>query len=248
MKQKNINEKSTSLGRTKVYFENRYEKPKHYFKLQASQIQSYLKNKVKCSLLDVGSATGEYSHYLKKQFPDLDITNLEHDKKLVELGRAKVDNCKFVWGNAENMDMFETNSFDIVTMNGVLTIFDDFTLSINECIRVVKDKGIVLILSHFNHFPIDALVKWRYSGDVTDWNRGYNLISIKSLENFFSQHPQIKSWEFKKFILPFDLPKHTDDTIRAWTENNYNKERVFRNGLQMELNMQFLKLNTKKNQ
>ncbi|MGB0383238.1 MAG: class I SAM-dependent methyltransferase [Ardenticatenaceae bacterium] len=201
-------------------------------------MESVVKSSPECSLLDIGGASGEFSYYLKKRFSHLDVTALDYDQKLVEHGKAKVGHyLHFVQGDANRMDMFHDLQFDLVTMIGVLSIFDDFTLSLSECIRLAQKK--VFVVAQFNEYPIDALIRWRYSGDQSSYNRGYNLFSKKSIGSFLAQHDRVSKWGFNKFELPFDLPQRPKDLIRSWTELDKEGGRIFRNGL-MIINLEIL--------
>ena len=74
-----------------------------------------------------------------------------------------------------------------------------------------------------------------------DYNRGYNLFSKKSVSAFLDAHEKVKKWKYEKFMIPFDLEKQSDP-IRTWTEKDHDGQRVFRNGLQMEINLQILEI------
>lgn len=134
---------------------------------------------------------------------------------------------------------FRDRQFDLVTMIGVMSIFDDFKPSLGECIRVAKKGAYVFVVGVFNEFPVDALIRWRYSGEAGVWNPGHNLFSKKSVSGFLEQQAKVGGWHFEKFTLPFDLAAQAAP-IRSWTEFDKDGNRVFKNGLQMELNFQIL--------
>lgn len=225
--------------RTEVYLEDRYEKPKYLFTVLGDKLQGLIAGKAGSSLLDVGSASGEFAYYVKSRFPQLDITCLEYDRVLHERAQARVKNCRFVQGDANHMAMFAEKQFAFTTMIGVLSIFDDFQPSLHECIRVTADRGAVIIVTQFNEYPVDALIRWRYSGDQGQFNPGLNLFSKKSIAEFLRHQKRVDKWEFEKFVLPFDLPKQTD-VIRTWTEFGADGNRILKNGLQMEINLHIL--------
>jgi len=237
------NEVKARYKRTKVYLEDRYEKPKHMFVVMADKIAPQIDGKSQTSLLDVGGATGEFVYYLHKRFPDLKVSCLEYDSKLVSRGRERLPTCNFVTGDANNMDEFSNNQFNIVTMIGTMSIFNNFEPSLSECIRTAKPQGIIYVVGQFNDFPVDALIQWRYSNSTGPYNTGYNLFSKETISAFLTQEEKVTSWDFEKFSLPFDLKKQ-EDPIRTWTELNNQGERIFRNGI-MEINLQILQINLK---
>lgn len=224
--------------RTSVYLKDIQQKPKHLFTVIGDKIKDAIGKTQNSTLLDVGGASGDLAHYMVQRFPEIKVWCLDADKELIAHAKEKVKNCRFIIGDANNMVQLSDTSFDFVTMLGVLSIFDDFTPSLKECIRVTKKGGTIIVVSQFNDYPVDALVKWRYSGDSGAYNKGYNLFSKKTISAYLSSHNSVQKYSFEKFILPFDLPKQKDP-IRTWTEKNLFGRRIFRNGL-MEVNLQLL--------
>jgi len=125
--------------RTSVYQHIDYNNPKYLFTLLGDKIDSFIDSK-DFSLLDVGGASGAFCYYISKRFPQSSTTCLEYDEELCEIGKNQVP-CNFICGDAENMTAIKDNTYDIVTMIGVLSIFDDFKKSISECLRVVRRGG-----------------------------------------------------------------------------------------------------------
>ncbi|GAB5494612.1 MAG: class I SAM-dependent methyltransferase [Phototrophicaceae bacterium] len=237
--------KKADYKRTEVYLEDRYEKPKHMFKVIADKLDKTVAQFPEANILDVGGATGELAYFLKQQFPKTRLTCLDSDLELVERGQAKTENISFVHGDANDMSLFDDNSFEIVTMIGVMTIFDDFRLSLGECLRLAKNT--VMVISVFNEHDVDVLVKWRYSGDEGAWNPGYNMFSKKTVGDFLDANPHVSSWSFEKFLLPFKLERR-DDVVRTWTEERGEGIRILRNGVLPEVNLQILMIELDKNQ
>ncbi|MFA5093792.1 MAG: class I SAM-dependent methyltransferase [Candidatus Omnitrophota bacterium] len=232
----------SSYKRTEVYLSGRRIGPKHIFVVIGDKISQIVKDGV--SLLDVGGAAGELGGYMLQRFPCLKVSVLEYDKELFKAGKETNKGITFVNGDANKMNAFAEDAFNIVTMVGVMNIFDDFTLSLNECIRVCKKDGQVIVVSPFNEFPVDILVRWKYSGKG-DYNPGYNTFSKKTISDFLSMHPKVQSFAFEKFVLPFDLQKQ-EDPIRTWTEIGKDGGRVFKNAIG-EINLQILSIELKKN-
>ena len=242
----NDESKKSDYKRTEVYLEDRYEQPKHMFKVIADKLDKTIAQAPEANILDVGGATGELAYFLKKTFPNTSLTSLDSDLELVKRGQAMTENIDFVHGDANDMSSFEDNNFDIVTMIGVMTIFDDFRLSLGECLRLAKNT--VMVISVFNEHDVDVLVKWRYSGDEGSWNPGYNMFSKKTVGDFLDANPHVVSWSFEKFLLPFKLDRRDDDVVRTWTEERGEGIRILRNGVLPEVNLQILMIELDKNQ
>jgi len=107
-----------------------------------------------------------------------------------------------------------------------------------------SEGGVIIIVAQFNDYPVDAIVRWSYSGTAY-WNRGLNLFSKKTLDSFLEKNARaIREWNYERFFLPFDLKKQ-DDPIRTWTEKDSAGQRIFKNGLNMEINLQLLSIKLK---
>jgi len=226
-------------NKTHVYREVDYENEKYIFSVLGDKIEKIVSCRDRATLLDVGGASGAFCYYIGRRFfRKIDTICIEHDKELCQIGRGRVQGCSFICGDANHMDMIENDAVDIVAMIGVMTIFDDFKPSLSECLRVAKPGSNVFIFGQFNEYDIDVLVRYRYSNNDI-WNRGWNIFSKYSIDTFLRTRTDIENWRYEKFMLPFDLDKK-DDPIRSWTETNVRGERVFKNGLNLEINLQML--------
>lgn len=230
---------SAAYRRTHVYLDRGEAVPKHLFKTVGDKIAPFLSGADSSSLLDVGGAAGELVGYLSQRYPGLDATCLDNDQELLKRGAELFPESTFMQGDANDLKMLQDSQFDAVTMVGVLSIFDEFEPSLNECIRVTRKRGVILVVGQFNEYPVDVLSKWRYSDDHGKYNSGYNLFSKKSVSDFLISHSDVGVHDFEKFRLPFDLPRQ-DDPIRSWTELDRDGDRILVNGLQSEINLQLL--------
>ncbi len=217
-------------------YENRYTEPKHYFVLVADKIDAKMDGGG-FSLLDVGGEAGEFCLYLSRRFENTELACLDIDPILVEKGKKSVQGCRFVQGDANDLSMFDSSSFDFVALFGTLFIFDDFTIALNEAIRVAGKA--VYIVAQFNEYPVDILRRYRHASEKGGWRKGTNLFSKKSMSDFLGSHEKVETHDFDKFVLPFDLPK-TDEPLRSWTEIDGHGNRIIMNGMGRELNLQIL--------
>jgi ubiquinone/menaquinone biosynthesis C-methylase UbiE len=223
-------ETNSHYDRSTVYTEQRKE-PKHLFKVLGNKFEELISQGQRYSYLDVGGAAGELVDYFKQRFPSLEISCLEYDKKLYELGKERVKEVRFFNGDANDMNVFQDKQFNFVSMVGVMSIFDDFVPSLTESLRVAKDKGTVFVVGQFNEYAVDVLVRWRPSGNTGPYNPGRNLFSKKSVGDFLDGHARVASWNFEKFVLPFDLAPQKD-LARSWTELDKDGQRVFKSGIE----------------
>jgi SAM-dependent methyltransferase len=228
--------------RTHVYAAVDYENPKYLFQVLGDKLEAALGGRPRPRLLDVGGASGALAGYLKHRFPDAQCCSLDFDKELCDIGRQRVPGVDFIQGDANHMDLFEDHSFDAVTMVGTMSVFDTFEPSLSECLRLAVPGGSVIVAGQFNDQPVDALIRYRYHGEV-NWNSGYNLFSCKAVENFLDRHPDVTAYEFSPFELPFDLAPQ-QDSIRSWTERTADGRRELRNGLNLIINLKLLIIRT----
>ena len=229
----------TEYSRTDVYLGDTNAQPKYMFVRMADIIDKSMPKEGARSLLDVGAASGAFIRHMKACRPAWTFSGLDFDPKLIENARQLSPDVNFLVGDANQMDALATASFDVVTMIGTHSIFDDFRASFAECVRVAKLGGKVVITGLFNPYPVDALIYWRYGGKFDDaWHPGYNLFSKTSVAEFLERHPRVGGFAFELFNLPLDLNQR-EDVIRSWTETDSDGERYLRNGI-MPLNFETL--------
>jgi SAM-dependent methyltransferase len=221
----------TTYSRTEVYLGDTNAQPKYMFVRMAEIIGQSMPKEDARSLLDVGAASGAFLRYMKACCPAWTFTGLDFDPKLIENARQLSSDVNYLVGDANRMDALASSSFDVVTMIGTHSIFDDFRTSFAECIRVAKANGKVVVTGLFNNYPVDALIYWRYGGKFDDaWHPGYNLFSKASLAAFLESHPRVNGFAFEPFNFPLDLEPR-EDVIRSWTEKDSDGERYLRNGI-----------------
>jgi ubiquinone/menaquinone biosynthesis C-methylase UbiE len=64
-------------------------------------------------MLEVGTGSGFFTTFVEQEFPRAEITGIEYDPRLVELGQAKLRRATITQGNAEEL-LLPDGSFDIV--------------------------------------------------------------------------------------------------------------------------------------
>ena len=123
-------------------------------------------------------------------------------------------------------------SFDVITLLGVLSIFDDVEPALTNLIRWTKPNGKLFIHGMFNPENIDVFLKYRSSDDYGDqiFESGWNIISQNTIKNILNKNG-ITSFVFHKFDISIDIPKNVGDSVRSWTEQMDNGKRIITNGL-----------------
>lgn len=108
-------------------------------------IEKYLKPGMR--ILEIGAATGRYSHTLARMGYQVDAVELiQHN---IDIFKQKTQPGENVWihqGNAKNLDMFENQTFDITLLLGPmyhLFTVEEQRRALSEAIRVTKQGGIL---------------------------------------------------------------------------------------------------------
>ena len=226
---------NTSYNRASVYLEqtNELRKPKYMFECLYDLIEQDLPSpNAPFSLLDVGSAAGEFIYFAHGRFPSAQLTGVEFDCDLLLKSQELCPFAAFLNDDANHLRMVPDKSFDYIAMTGVLSVFDEFIPALSSCIRVARPGAQILITGIFNVHPIDCRIYWNYSRSKNETlNRGYNLFSMDSVSGYLAECSSVKSWEFRKFELPFELAPRISDPIRSWTETSSNGSLSLRNGI-----------------
>jgi SAM-dependent methyltransferase len=230
---------NAKYARTSVYA-GRPTEPKHLFKCVGERLKDAKLDRV----LDVGCAAGELLGYLTSVLPVKTAVGVDIDPMLTSLGKERYPHVDFETGSFLDNNVLASQTFDAITMVGVFSVFDDPKLVLDKTIHLTADGGKAVIVSIFNEFDVDVLIRWKYS-DKDNYNPGYNHFSKSTISQILSDNARVKGFSFEKFELPFDLAKNPDDPIRSWTEKDVNGKRILFNGLGMEINLQFLEINLK---
>ena len=108
-------------------------------------IQKYLKPGMR--VLEIGAATGRYSHTLARMGYEVDAVELvSHNIDIFNANTEAHENIRIYQGNAKNLDMLEENRYDITLLLGpmyhLFTVSDQLQ-ALSEAIRVTKTGGVV---------------------------------------------------------------------------------------------------------
>tara|TARA_B100000902_G_scaffold396438_1_gene457440 strand:+ start:38 stop:751 length:714 start_codon:yes stop_codon:yes gene_type:complete len=223
----------------KLYLkENRYNKPKESFKeiLKIIKKQKNLKNK-NIEYLDVGCASGELIYFISKNLKNIRITGLDVMIDLLKKAKKYNPQSSFFQKNINSKKFIFKKKYDLITMTGVLSIFDNFETSLNNLKKMMNTNSILIIHGHFNPYPYDVLVKYTEKGKRNILQSGWNIFSISSLKKY------CKDKKLSISVVPFLIKKHLfqnkKDLIRTWTIK-YKNRNYFTNGLNLFLSKYFL--------
>ncbi|HBH1602081.1 class I SAM-dependent methyltransferase [Clostridioides difficile] len=98
-------------------------------------------------VLEIGAATGCYSHTLARQGYDVDAVELvEHNIEVFHKNTQSNENISITQGNAMDLSVFPDNKYDITLLLGPLYHLynkEDKQQALHEAIRVTKPGGVV---------------------------------------------------------------------------------------------------------
>ncbi len=108
-------------------------------------IQKYLRRGDR--ILEIGAATGRYSHTLAHKGFAVDAVELvEHNIEVFQRNTLKTEKVSVVQGNALDLSMFPDNQYDVTLLLGPLYHLytkEDKQRAIREAIRVTKPGGVI---------------------------------------------------------------------------------------------------------
>lgn len=110
-------------------------------------IEKYLKPNMR--ILEIGAATGRYSHALAKMGYQVDAVELiEHNIEIFKQNTTENEVITITQGNAVNLSNFKNDTYDITLLLGPmyhLFTSDDKLKALSEAVRVTKKDGVIFV-------------------------------------------------------------------------------------------------------
>lgn len=108
-------------------------------------VKKYLKPGMK--VLEIGAATGRYSHTLAREGYEVDAVELvQHNIDIFRQNTQPGEKVRIFQGNAKNLKMLEDNTYDITLLLGPmyhLFTVEEQKQALSEAIRVTKRGGVI---------------------------------------------------------------------------------------------------------
>lgn len=177
---------------------------------------------------DIGCATGDFTAYLLNKHPALDVTGFDIHDGLVAEARKRYPETSFKVGSLLDSELIEKNSQDIVTVLGVLPIFDEIEPLFSNISQWLRPGGLMLVLSLFNPFPIDTWMRFERWDANNGKEVGWNIASQAKVSHLLTTLGA-QNIQFTKLVVDFTLEKNADDPMRTWT-SEMDGENVAVNG------------------
>lgn len=184
-------------------------------------------------LCDMGCATGDFTSYLLKRFSKLEIIGIDYHVELIEEAKRNyqksfVNRLEFKEGSILESETLPSASLDILTVLGVLSMFDDIEIPLKNCAKWLKPGGLLVIFNMFNSFDVDVLLRFKRLEQKT-LEVGWNIFSEKLVIEKASLL-DLENFTFHDFNVNFDRLPHSDDPLRSWTVTVDGRKKML-NGL-----------------
>lgn len=226
-------------SQTHTYKKN--DELRHHQKILLNFIKKDFKKNEKKRILDIGCANGIFLRNLNVFFKNFSSLGVDTSSDMISLAKKnKISNIEFV--KKDFMNLKYKSYFDIITASGVLAFYDNYTKPINKMLSFLKQNSYLYIFGTFNSENIDTLVKFRNNYTKSNWEKGLNSFSIKTISNFLRNKNLL--FEFKRFNLPFKLKKKKNPII-SYTSNKTKKSQVILNGANVRMELFYLVIKKK---
>jgi len=212
--------------------ENKSDEPKESFKFMTKLIRKSTEGiDREFTIADWGCAAGAFPHFLKMEFPDASIVGFEFLPPLLDEARFRYPEIDFRQGSLLDFNS-NRDAFDVTTVMGVISIFDNIEPILENLVRWNKKGGKILIHGMFNKEDIDVYVKYAHSSnyETNTLESGWNIVSRKTVSRILTSLG-VQSIQFHDFEIHIDLPKNLSDPIRSWSERREDGSRYITNGL-----------------
>jgi 2-polyprenyl-3-methyl-5-hydroxy-6-metoxy-1,4-benzoquinol methylase len=187
------------------------------------------KNRIR-RILDVGTASGDFLYFLPDQISAL---GLDSSPELIDEANKSRKKSNLEFQVAEFQTFSCNEHFDAITILGTLVTIQDWQQVVAKCIQL-RPK-LILIHDCFNPNPIDIKLGFKNSKSSNqEFNFGYNVLSIDSLNEFFKSY-QV-NLEISEFHMETELFKDPKNPMHNY-HADFNGEKVLTNGSGLVLRM-----------
>jgi len=213
LKKKFFKKQPVKTGNHLVDFYNRIDEDsrllsKHgkiEFMTTVKYIEKYLKDEMK--IIEIGAATGRYSHYFAQKGFEVDAVELiEHNIEVFKTKTLPDENIRIKQGNALDLSEYPDNSYDVTLLLGPmyhLYTAEEQQKALSEAIRITKPDGVVFVA----YCMLDPSMYGCFKNNRIDKLIEDGEFDPVSLEAYFPPHGIFKVYTKDEI---FDLTKFFD--------------------------------------
>lgn len=190
---------------------------KPYFAPVAEVMSAIVADKPDASLLDVGCSSGGFLAYLLRRWPELRCTGVDLHRPVVDAAIENVPGARFMVGDLLSSPGLPVGEFDVVTMLGIHSLFDDPGCWIEPAAGAVRSEGSIIVFGLFNPEPVDVLARLRdrRPGVAGDWQTGWNLWSRVTIEDELTARGL--RWSWHGYEPAGRVGRWSADPLHSWT-------------------------------
>jgi SAM-dependent methyltransferase len=210
--------------------EDRRNQPREFFKFLRSLAARQFTENPTARVLDVGCANGEFLYYLCSHHRDIQPAGIDVNREALAVARELVPSARFSVGNIQTGEDLPADQFDLVFMNGVNYLLNDYRCWLRNLISL--SRGQVYVFGVFNPEDLDFSAVVMRAGDNNS-STPWNLVSHASISRFLQNEWPGIAHRFHRWEVPVDVPRVHEDPMRCWTFLTDGGRRLQINGLQI---------------
>ena len=175
----NIGKEGIEDGYSLTYGKNSQHLPRrHSYDLRLKFVKETLTKNNCNSILDIGSATGDYAIDIKNS--GFNVICADINVESLKIAKRKEDDLAASAVKASVLP-FKRDSFDAIMILNALRYFGDPLLPLGECNRVLKNDGNLILICH-NRFCPDTLITKRGGSEYLTLNKLKGVLKKSNFE------------------------------------------------------------------
>ncbi|MFC1803738.1 class I SAM-dependent methyltransferase [Thermoproteota archaeon] len=170
------------------------------------------------TVLDAGCGYGFYAILLAKN--GATVTGIDISENMIELAKKNAEKVsvkyQFFVCDMQDLSMFSSNTFDLVTSSIVVNYIDDLGKAFSEVFRVLKQNGVFTFSE--NHPMLKGWWERGQGGRRLHWN----------IDNYFHRHIEVVKWETQSGRVIETTSRHrtVKDYFDALVASGFSVERL----------------------
>ncbi len=171
-------------------------------------IEKYLKDDMK--IIEIGAATGRYSHYFAQKGFEVDAVELiDHNIEIFKSKTLPDEKISIRQGNAINLAEYPDNSYDITLLLGPmyhLYTLEEQKKALSEAMRITKNGGFVFVA----YCMVDpSVLTGIFKNNKVQYSIENGLINTETFETYFPPHGIFKLYTKEEI---FELTEYLNTT------------------------------------
>ncbi len=219
---------------------DRFHRPKETFKCVVRNLKAQTEPGRSYQLLDLGCANGEFLYYVKREFPNWELSGVDITPQYIETAKrsGRLDGVNLKVG-----DLFTASgTYDVVTMLGTFPLLDAMEPALETMLSLCAPGGWIFADSYFNKFEVECL-RWVFCDNSAPTTKDLWRMS-------YAQYPRSKVREFLKDktsevvfedVEMVEIPRDPSAPhLKVWTFKDEHGRNIATNGTNLILDVAML--------